>query len=129
MLSSQDCLNERYSLKEPTRPPSLYIPTPPPLSVSVLLDSDVSRSPGLAAVSGDQAARGTVEPDGVRVVWVRGVHDQCRVEVVMLWDGSAFRLLALHRCCERMVSTSALHENARANSTDLCPKLRHGRLL
>lgn len=129
MYSSQDSLNERQILKKSTRPPSPCLLTAAHLSVCVLLDGDVSRSPGLATVCGDQTACSTIERNGIGVVWISGVHDERRVEVVMLRDGSAHRLLALHRCWERIVSTSTLNKKSLGDSTDLCPNLRRGRSL
>ena len=88
---------------------STYPPSPRVLaracsSVGVLLDGNVSHGPGLATICGDQIARGTVEREGARVVWIRCVHDDCRVEVVVLWDGSTVCLLALHCCCKRWLA-------------------------
>ena len=69
-------------------------------SVCVLLDGDVSHRPGFSTVCSDQVASSTGERKGVRVVWIGGVHDYRRIDVVMLWNGTAFCLLAFHRCCK-----------------------------
>lgn len=63
-----------------------------------LLDGDVSHSPSLPAVSGDQIASSAVEAKGLTVVWIGDVHEDSCIEVMVLWDCSAIDRLALHGC-------------------------------
>ena len=68
----------------------------PLLSIGILIDSNIGHSPSLATIAGNKVASSTSKPKSLAVIGIGNVHDQRGVEIVMLRDGAALRLLTFH---------------------------------
>lgn len=75
-----------------------YLTSRGSLGESVLVDLDVSNGPGLSAICSDEVARSAIQTERALVVRISRIHDDGRVEIVMLGNRAAVSLLAFH-CC------------------------------